>query len=555
MTEDQRRSYLLVGVAVLAVALVVRLGPLYWSPLPATLDGFGHARTAAILIETGQYPLPGFRADQFVFSGVLAVASLAVGEQPLYLAQPFVAVVGAFSCLIPVALVREFGLGLGWSPRRVRYAATLAGLALALDGIYARRTGVPDEELLAYLLIPLLALALYRTLDRGRLAWLVVTLGLMLVLPLTHSFSTLIAALTVTGVVSAYLPGVRRLRTWLVGVGLVGGFWVYFATYYAFAARSEFLTVAYVDRITAQPSLFLAWLVVLVVGIAWWLRASRSWQRAAFLFPIAVGLLVVIANAFLAVFPGTIRSPPLVLGLILLYVIPVVIAGVAVPRVSEYPPTGIVVAALLAAPVINTYFSLTATLTPDFFGTVVRTQTFAHLPVMMLAALAVMVIGTGGVFGSRVSGRAGTAIRVGVAVLFVGAVAATTPLAYINLDTGSVPSTTLESEYAATQFVVRHVEGPVATDHTISRILGFSGSNGTYTPTREWLLGGSPPACPVVSQQSWTTTGAHLFPAAPQTIASARYEAALAERHVVYAASGLDPVTLSLPLNDSMAGC
>ena len=554
MTEGHRRSYLLVGTGVLAVALVVRLVPLYWSPLPATLDGFDYVRIADVLVETGRFPLEGFRADKFVFSGLLAVASLAVGERPLYLAQPFVAVVGAVSCLIPVALVREFGLGLGWSPSRVRYAATLAGLALALDGIYARRTGVPDEELLAYLLIPLLALALYRTLDRGRPAWLVVTLGLMLALPLTHSFSTLIAALTVTGVAAAYLAGVRRLRTWGLGLGLVGGFWVYFATYYEFAARNELLTVAYVERVMAHPSLFLAWLVVLVVGVAWWLRASERWQRATFLFPIAVGLLVVIANAFVTVFPGTIQSPPVVLGLILCYVIPVVIAGVAVPSVTDYPPVGIVVAALLAAPVVNTYFSLTATLTPDFFGTVVRTQTFAHLPVMVLAALAVVAVGTGGPFVSR-GGRARTAIRIGVVVLFVGAVAATTPLAYINLDTGSVPSTTLQSEYEAAQFVVDHVEGPVATDHTVTQLLTFSGSEGTYFPTREWLVGGPVPACPFVSQRSWTTTGAHLFPAAPETISSERYRGGIAERHVVYTASGMDPVTLSLPRNANTTGC
>jgi hypothetical protein len=553
MSED--RSYLLVGAAVLAVALVVRLVPLYWSPLPATLDGFDYARIASTLIETGRYPLDGFRADKFVFSGLLAVASLAVGERPLYLAQWFVAVVGAFSCLIPVAFVREFGRGLDWSPARVRYAATLAGLALALDGIYARRTGVPDEELLAYLIVPLLALAVYRTLARRRVEWLVVTLGLMFVLPFTHSFSTLIAALTVTGVVAGYLPGIRDLRAWLLGIGLVGGFWVYVVAYYDFAARSEILTVMYVDRVTAHTSLFLAWIVVLVIGVSWWLRTRRGWQRATFLFPIAIGLLVVVANAVTAVFPGTIQSPPLVLGLILLYVIPVVIAGVAVPRVSEYPPVGIVVAALLAAPVINTYFSLTAALTPDFFDTVVRTQTFAHLPVLILAALAVTAVGTDDVFSRRTSRRTVTTIRVGLGVVLVGALLMTTPLAYINLDTGSVPSTTLESEYATAQFAVRHIEGPVASDQTISYLLGVEGSSGVYLPTRGWLVGGPTPACPMVSQHSWTTTGAHLFPAAPQTISGQRYETVLAERHVIYSVSGMDPLVLSRPLNDTTSGC
>lgn len=102
---------------------------------------------------------------------------------------------------------------------------------------------------------------------------------------------------------------------------------------------------------------------------------------------------------------------------------------------------------------------------------------------------------------------------------------------------------------------MEHVEGPVATDHTVSRLVSFSGANGTYTPTREWLVGGAPPACPLVSQRSWTTTGAHLFPAAPQTIASGRYEAALAERHVVYSSPGLDPIVLSLPRSTNATSC
>lgn len=551
---SEERSYLLPAVAVFAIALVVRLIPLYWSPLPATLDGFGHAAIAATVIETGHYPLEGFRADQFVFAGLLAVVGLVVGEQPLYLAQWFVAVLGATTCLIPVVLVREFGRGLGWSPARVRYAAVLGGFALALDGIYARRTGVPDEELLAYLFVPLLALAVYRTLERERIEWLVVSGGLILILPFTHSFSTLIAALTVTGVVAAYLPRLRRLRVWVLGVGFVGGFWLYVAAYYDLAARTGILTVAYVDRVSAHPSLFLAWLVVLVVGIGWWVRTGRHWKRAVFFIPIVVWLLIVVANTFTAIFPGTIQSPPLVLGLLLFYAVPVTIAGVAVPHIRDYPPAGVVIAGLLAAPVVNVYFSLTATLTPDFFGTVLRTQTFAHLPVVVLAALAAASIGTGAYF-RRVPRTWRPAIRVGVAVLFVGALITTTPLVYINLDTGSAPSTTLQSEYATVLFVAERVEGPVATDQTFSHLGRVVGSQNLPAPTRAWLRGGPSPVCPVVSQQSWTSTGAHLFPAAPQTVPSARYERWLAERHVVYSNSGLDPVTVSFPVEDTTDGC
>jgi hypothetical protein len=75
------------------------------------------------------------------------------------------------------------------------------------------------------------------------------------------------------------------------------------------------------------------------------------------------------------------------------------------------------------------------------------------------------------------------------------------------------------------------------------------------TATASWLSSGGSPRCPVVSQASWTMTGAHLFPFAPETISEERYDAWLAGRQVVYANTGRDPVTVSVPVGAAGGGC
>jgi hypothetical protein len=138
-----------------------------------------------------------------------------------------------------------------------------------------------------------------------------------------------------------------------------------------------------------------------------------------------------------------------------------------------------------------------------------------------------------------------------VALLFAASVLATVPIGYVDLDTGVPPSTTTSGEFQATGFAEHHVRGPYATDHALSRVAihhyrepaAVEGVN----PTRSWLQGGSPPSCPVLLAEDWTTAGAHLFPAAPETLPGERYERFLADRNVVYRSSGTDPHALVVP--------
>ena len=553
---NRRRRYVLVCLGVFAVALAMRTITLYWSPFPATLDGFDYAALARRTIATGRLPVDRLRADNVVFATVLGLAGSVTGVRPVTVAQPLIAVVGAGSCLTGVAITRRIGWRLDYAGREVRLAAALAGLTLAVEGLYLRRTGVADEEAVGLLLVPLLAIALHRALRTQRPAWLTSTALLCLVFPLVHTFSTLLAATTAIAVLATQLLRVPTRRFVAIG-GLVAGFWAYFALYYEAAARLG-ITVPYVGRILAHPGLFVAWLVVLVIGILWLRRTSPRLQAGALLAPIATGFLVVIANVFVPIFPGTVSTPLAVLVPVLLFVVPVVLAGRGLPLVAADRAEGAVIVALLAAPVIQTYFALTASLTPEFFGTVMRTQTFAHLPVVVLAALSAAGIAASATVprGRLRSLRRASRATVPAVLLVVALL--TAPVAFVDLDTASYPSTTTESEFAAASFAATHVTDRWTAADPLSRVGRLyypDESDVSQRPVYRWLTGGSPPTCPTLSREAWTTTGAHLFPFAPATIDETRYRTWLSRRDLVYTTTAPYRISLSLPAANATQGC
>ncbi len=544
----------------LAVAAVVRFLPLYWSPHPATTDGFQYAWFATEALRTGAYPIPDFRVDSFVYTGLIASVSAVLGVDPLRLTQPLSSLVGLGGVFIGMAVAHRVASEFAWPRRRVSAAVVATGAILALDGIYLRRTMVADEEVMAYVLVPLLLLALHLWLVNGNRTrrWAVV-LGLLLVtMPLLHILSTLVAALSIIGLVVAHAVRNPTRRT-LVGGGVVAaGFWLYFGTYYQLAATV--MTLAYVDRITAFPGLFLAWVIILVVGVAWaWTTSSRA-RALAVVVPLLVFYAVAVVNVFIAVYPGTPRTPLLVLLPVLSLALPLLVGAFGMGLLSPQRPAGALVVGLLAGPLAILGFSLTAALTPEYVGTAIRGQTFGHLPLAILAGLVVASLLARGVDVDADTGTSLPASRsvLGTLVVFLVlvAVVGSLPFAYINLDTGSYPSTTFDSEFRGVAFASERTTGPWTTDHSLSRSgLHYFRSQTGVTATASWVSGGASPTCPVLSQESWTTTGAHLFPFAPDTVSEERYEAWLDSRQVVYVNTGRDPVTVSLPVNPAGQGC
>ena len=551
-----KHQYLIATLAVFAVAFGMRTLTLYWSPYPATTDGFGYAALARDTIAVGHLPIDQFRADNFVFANGLTMLSTITDTKPVRMAQLLIAVLGAASCLTAVAIVRRIGTGLNMPPRRVRYAAVLAGMCLAVEGIYLRRTGVADEEAIGILLVPLLAIAVHRAIRSRRIAWILLSIVLTVTFPLVHTFSTVVAALTILGVLTTQVLRAPTARVATVGVALVGGFWGYFALYYDAAARFG-LTVPYTGRILAFPGLFVAWLIVLVIGILWLRSTSPRLQRSTLLGIVGVGYAILAANAFLPVFPGTVTTPLPILVLVSVFLVPVALGSYGLPLAAPSSRDGAVVIGLLVAPIIEVFFALTASLTPEFFGTVMRTQTFVHFPLFVLASLA--AVGGFRIYSERQqSGTSRHSLRAILGVVLLLSAAVTAPLAFVDLDTVTYPSTTTPSEFQGVTFGADHVSGQWATEHSLWKvgILYYpSRTQVSYMPIATWLDGGPSPTCPVLSAQSWTTTGAHLFPSAPKTIDSDQYQKWLSSHDLIYASSGRNPLSLVVPTNHVRSEC
>jgi hypothetical protein len=549
--DRRRRPWWLVVVAVVAVGVAVRAGFLYWSPFPATLDGVRYARLATDTLATGRLSFAALDADELVFTLVVAVTSAVVGDRPFTFAQPTVAVLGGAVGLVGVVVLRRFrGVFDRGSAGAVYRAGAAVGLALAVEGVLLRRSGTPDEEALALVVVPLFAVAAVRAFRTRRPAWVVVAGALAATFPPLHNFGTTVAALVLTALVC--VEAVDRPDPWRAlggGIVVVGAFWAYFFGYFELAGRLG-VRVTYSGLLGERPGVFLAWLVVLAVGTVWLRTTTVGLRRVAIGLPFVAFFGLVGGNAVRPVFPGTIPTAPGVLRSVVPYALPVAafVLGTAAlglgrekKREGAPGPTDgpVVVLALLTGPLVVVSFALTTALTPQFLSVALRGQNYLHLAVFVLAGVGAVVL------TRRVSLRgAGTGLLVGVVL----AAAVTTPLAFVNLNTGAAPNTVLESDVRATTFASTHLSGAYATDFRVARVAGhWLGATTQTGPTATFLDGGPPPGCPTLAKRSWTTVGAPFFPAPARTTTPERYDAWQRTNEVVYATAGARRMALVLP--------
>jgi hypothetical protein len=530
-----RRGWPLVVFSVLAVAVAIRAAFLSWSPLPATLDGFRYARLAEGVLSTGQLVALDVEADELVTTWLLALSSAVTDVKPLYLAQPLVACLGGGSALAGVVLVRGVGRSFGWPTRRLRTAAVLAGLTLAIEGLYLRRSGVPDEEALGLLLLPLFALAAQRTFRSRRSAWAVLFVLLAATYPPLHNLSSVAAALTLTALGALHVRRDPSRETVLVAGGSIVGFWTYFFGYYSIAEQFG-LGLTYSGLIREHPGAFLAWIVLLAVGVAWLYSTTHRPQRATFAAGFGLLFVVVGLNVVQPIFPGTVRTPQLVLAMVALFVVPVGMAAWGAAWLLRREGDGHLVVALLAGPLALVWFTLTTSLSPLFFDATMRAQSFAHFGVIALAA----VVAVGVASRRRTAGRVLVVLLAVVAVLSV-------PLGFIHLDTATAPRTVHESEFSAA--TVAGTGGNYTSDHRLSWLWGLyhGEQRGSIGTTRTWLGGGPPPACPAVATEEWTRSGAHFYPTEPLRLTPERYHSWRTTGDLVYSADGYADVVVVHP--------
>ncbi|WP_435196337.1 sodium:phosphate symporter [Natronomonas sp. EA1] len=520
----RKRIGVLAVLAVFTVGLALRTAYLYWSPLPATLDGFRYARLAAEV--SPSLTATDIQSDELVTTLLLTAAGQVTGVRTLTLAQPFVAVAGAATGLTGMALAARTAPRLGVDRRA---AALLTGFTLTVSGMVLRRTGVPDEELFAILLLPVFLLAAAQAFRTRRRAWLAVLVLLALAYPPLHNLSSLIAVVSLAALATWALVRDPRPRAAALPLASSLGFAAYFAGYYTVAERVG-LELTYSGLVREYPGALLAWVCLLVVLVTWFVGTGHTGRRLALGAAMGSLFLVAAVNLVVPVFPGTTETPPVVFGLVALFVVPV---GLAVWGGGSIGRTGALLAAV-AGPLAVVWFALTTSPGIQFFGTVIRAQTFAHPGVFALAALVAL--------------RVRTRWRTVAVVALVLAAVASVPFAYIHLDTGTAPKTVQPTEFAAISFATDHTDRYVA-DHRLSRPgpLYYAAGNASVNSAREWLRGGPPPDCPTLLVRSWVTQGAHFYPLPAETLDAGRYNRFRAGNDLVYSSGGTPAAAVVAP--------
>jgi len=530
MTRADGRT-IKVLTSVLIWAGLARGAILHWSPYPATLDGFFYVRSVEGIHASGAIPAP-IDWDRVVMASFLGSVREVLGVEALVLLQPLSAILGIGTVLVGVVLVRRLTtVSLGGSVSQARVGVALTGGVLALEGLFVRRSGVPDEEVLGLLFVPLVAYAFHRWLRTRRPRWGVLTGAVLLVLPATHSLSLTIALLTLGVIAVVHTAADRRLS---VGIRAFGGLLFGLAValgYYWLALETSALTTSYTDRLLARPRLLGGWVVLLAAGMVWFVRTSTRIQRTVVGGTLLVWVGLLATNLTTPVYVGTVSTSPILLALVVPLLGVIVAAGLGVDRVADRSGRGAAVLGLFVAPVVLVNYFLTAGLSPDLFDAVLRVQTFAHLPAAVIAGTFIATRFTDGPAGSVRWRRFG---RAAFTVVLVGAVL-TAPLGVMALDTASVPGTATPQEVTGTGFAAGNTPGEWTSEGPIGRIGGlYFNDSPSVEPVATWSRGGSPPDVPVLATPAWTNRGVHQYPRAPARIAPEEFAEWRATGQVVY---------------------
>lgn len=538
------RRFLWGVVCVVVFAFALRVVPLLWSPLPFNPDGIKYAALVRDTLTSGDFPVARMATDEFGFTAFLAVASSLVGVDPLVVAQPVSAAVGASTVLVGALLAERTARRLDLSDSRTCSAALLAGLVLAMEGIYLFRSIPTDEQTVGLLLAPVVVVAVDRWLVTGRAAWAAVGVAVAIVIPPLHNLTGLV---TVLAVVILAVLAVRRQPTRqtviraLLAALLTGGY--VFGFHVGLDAISA-ARIVQADRLVRVTDLFLAWIVLGIAGTVWYVTTSSRIRQGVVFAVGTVGFGLVALNAVRPVFPGTTTTPGSLLLRLLALAVPVLLTGLVVDALADDRSPEYATLALVVAPLVVVATGLTARLTFDYLALLFRAQLFVHLPVLALAAVAVVAVG-------RERRRW---LQVGVVLALVLSVAVTVPVAYAGLELLNFDPVTTEAEFDATDYAAAQF-GTWTTDDLGVRLTTYHGGNASEGPAFRWIQGGPPPDCPVVSQLSWTTTGAQFYPRSPAVVSPERYAEWRATNDVVYVTTSPDPVSIVVPPAYSGGGC
>lgn len=557
----QPRRYGLLVAAVLAVAVAVRSVPLLHSPLP-TPHAFAYIPPTIQTIETEGLVVAG-RTDYIFWHTWLAELSVLFDVHPLYLVRPISALVGGLPAILAVAVTRRLCAHWGWPARRTWAAAGLAGLFIGIQGLYLYRSMAPHPNTIGLFVLPLFVVTLYRAYVSGRRGWWGATAGLLAIVPPLHVFVSLVIAIIVTILAGLVVARERGLRQPLPLIGVAGLLWLYVPGFHFLLRHVTPTEVAYTERVTEVPGLFLAWIVLGVLGAIWLVGTSPRTQRRLG-WGVFGGLFALLAlNAVVPVFHAAPPTPPFMLAAFGPLVVLVMLAMWRLPELTGATRVGPPLVAIVAGTLVVIAVTLTAVPTVVHLTTAERANYFFHFPVMVLAGMG------GAALLGRVRRPRPQLVRSGLTVALVVCAAASIPVAFAGVPVLPYENSTDGAELAATQFAMERVEGQWTSDGHLRDIATRIGpgetpaayalvgvpANITVEPTYNWLSGVAdrPPDCATMLKRSWTTDGAHFFPRAPERLGTGAYREHLDGANVVYATGATDDLHLALSRTGSGA--
>jgi hypothetical protein len=511
------------------IALVLRLVPLLFSPLPYNVDGFALTAISRDFGATGRWVINESDVNRYdlklpVFSLLWYAQAQLSGLHPLVDIQWFLPILTSL-VVLPMYLIGAKVTG----RRLVGFAA---GLFLAVFGSFLFLTSSVMKESLGLLLLPTIVLLFHERADPRKR---VIAVLLLLVLAFLHHLTLLMAVGSIGAlIVLRHTRDVSRgrfsVRTLVLDVvsGL-GPFAIGMEYYLA-------VNLATVPVRADEYILFLALIVVLtaVLAPAWRAVSVRPGRRrllppGRILLVPAFALAGAVVNERTDLFAGTLQTQA---GFIELLPAVLILAGFAglgyrVMRRTSNRMNDLVLSTAVA-PIALALFGFLRGL--DIFSLYVVYRSFDFLD-YALALLA----GVGLAFAWRRLGKRRVA-GVGLAVVFMGALLATTPMAWNSQQIFSVENVTSPGEFQALSVVADLGGTSLASDQRITAVgrwwFGF-GEDRTlpYAISEGSAVSGSDYA---IVLERWTTVGAQEFPRANAVVDRASLDDFLSEHIIVY---------------------
>ncbi|MEM2839818.1 MAG: hypothetical protein QXE18_07010 [Thermoplasmata archaeon] len=518
-------------LVVFALAFVVRLYPLVWSPYPYNIDGFVESKMAEDIFDTGSLEVPAdatysgsYVIHMPFFNSVLAMFSHIMGVGPLLFAQVFAATIGAISCVLAFLLLRIMT-----GSRRV---ALLGGLFMALLGTYVFCTASVWKENLGLLSLVLVA-ALFLERRDLRLRFLLTLLLVMMTFIHHHSAVMTYMFFSFATVAEGYVAMKKRAWSWhnYADVGTMFFVWPLAVIYYSG------IDLPYYDFLTPDTGMYLmiavscAMAALMTFFLSERTRRSKRHYLKIVIPVLGAGLLVL--NYFRPIFPGIAgtQEPVLVFGLVYLaLVVPMWFGAESVLKPSER--TTPMLYALVFAPLTMILFALLRALDATSHMIIYRTFDFLDIAMALMFAAGVVVILLKARRSFHILGAS-----------FLLLVLATTPLAFQTEQLFGVHNQTYEYEVDAFLWIETHQDDArIDSDQRLGTVYGvLTGSNGSSDLGFRIRDGRSIGDFDlVILKSSWSVAGAQQFPLGQVVLDTELIDDFLEEQDVLYLAGPAD---------------